>query len=111
VPYDELTGRPKPLVDGLPLQMTSALVSVVLILHEFGALYGRDVIASTQFAAVDAYLTGRLRPGLDAKHDPTGESELISVFRPTHILLRVLSHLRCALARVRNGLRRFLISW
>ena len=38
VPYDELTGRSKPLVDGLPIQMTSALASVVLILHEIGAL-------------------------------------------------------------------------
>ncbi len=38
VPYDELTGRPKALVDELPIQTTSALVSVVLILHEIGAL-------------------------------------------------------------------------
>ena len=78
MPYDELTGRPKPLMGGLPIQTTSALVSVVLIFHEIGALYGRDVIASTQVAAVDAYFTGRLRPGLDVEYDPTGE--LISVF-------------------------------
>jgi hypothetical protein len=80
VPYDELTGRPKPLLGGLPIQATSALVSVVLIFHEVGALHGRDVTASTQFAAVDAYFTDRLRPGLDVKHGPTGELMLFSIF-------------------------------
>jgi hypothetical protein len=77
--YDELTGRPKPLLGSLPIQMTPAVVSIALIFHEVGALHGRDVTASLQLAAVDACFVDVFQK-LWSASTPLGELVYFSVF-------------------------------
>jgi hypothetical protein len=55
VPYNERTGRPKPLLAALPIQAAPSVLSIALIFHEVGALSGRDVTVASQFTAVDSY--------------------------------------------------------
>jgi hypothetical protein len=62
VPYDEQTGRPKPLLAALPIQATPSVLSITLIFHEVGALSGRDVAVGSQFTAVDSFFMNTPQP-------------------------------------------------